>query len=927
MHTGRVYISTVRRLLLLAALSVPLLFSNFSARSALHAQSLPTLRPEDSGRWESLVLSDTRLGLSPDGSVIAYRVDRSDWDDELRITRRADGKTLVVPFGREPEYSADGRWLMYTIGRSQKDEDQLKRDRRPVHDSLGLLQLATWTETRVADVEHAAFSNDSAFLAIEHYVTRGSAAGRGGGRRASEPTLAVSVRTLATGSETAFDNVQEFSWQPTGHRLAMAMGGDAQGASRLQLVDAGAPTSAGVIVLDRTPASFSRVTWRPNGVDLAYLRSHARNGVRGLSFDLVVVRDAGTTGRALTTYDATRDTAFPPQARLTSDRALTWSGDGTTVFVGIADGDEPAAPDDADHTAVRVWHWRDVEVMPRQVENAEKDRRRSRLAAVAISDARLVPLTLSLDARAVPLGRTRLALVADWSRTALARTFGRFSAELSIVDTHTGARTVFATDVDDATVHVRPDGGAVTFLRGDHLWSLDTATAETTDLSAATGAAFVDLTADSTAPHKPLFGLGGWTTAGDALVYDRADIWRVPVRGTGARALTNGAGAALRHRLADIAGDADNAVIDLARPVYLELFAERTKQFGVARLMPGGTVERLLFEDRRVDNVTTSADGTAYAFVRQAFDQSPNIFVGGPTLADARAVTATNPQQSRYAWGSSTLISYTTPQGETLNAALYYPAGYAAGRRYPTIVKVYEQMSDEVHDYVAPSDMDEANVSIFTQLGYVVLAPDIRYRPRDPGLSAVDCVSAAVARVIALGVTDAARVGVIGHSWGAYESAFLATHTRSLFSAAVAGSAITDLISQAGNHHWSTGVAETDHIETGQQRMQVPFYEDVDAYVRNSPIFGVATMTTPLLLEAGDQDGEVFWHQSVELYNAARRAGKPVVLLQYPDEDHALEDFDNRRDYQRRILQWFGHFLKSETAPPWITTGTPFIKR
>ena len=46
-----------------------------------------------------------------------------------------------------------------------------------------------------------------------------------------------------------------------------------------------------------------------------------------------------------------------------------------------------------------------------------------------------------------------------------------------------------------------------------------------------------------------------------------------------------------------------------------------------------------------------------------------------------------------------------------------------------------------------------------------------------------------------------------------------------------------------------------------------------------------------------------------------------MVFLQYPEEDHALEDFDNRRDYQRRILQWFGHFLKRETAPAWITTG------
>ena len=41
---------------------------------------------------------------------------------------------------------------------------------------------------------------------------------------------------------------------------------------------------------------------------------------------------------------------------------------------------------------------------------------------------------------------------------------------------------------------------------------------------------------------------------------------------------------------------------------------------------------------------------------------------------------------------------------------------------------------------------------------------------------------------------------------------------------------LTDLVSNYGNHHWSSGIAETDHIETGQQRMEVPLYEDLQAY-------------------------------------------------------------------------------------------------
>ena len=140
-----------------------------------------------------------------------------------------------------------------------------------------------------------------------------------------------------------------------------------------------------------------------------------------------------------------------------------------------------------------------------------------------------------------------------------------------------------------------------------------------------------------------------------------------------------------------------------------------------------------------------------------------------------------------------------------------------------------------------------------------------------------------------------------------------------IFAAAVAGAPITDLVSNYGNHHWSTGIAETDHIETGQQRMEVPLYEDLQAYIRNSAVFNVQNMTTPLMIEVGDSDGTVFFHQGVELYNIARRAKKNVVLLLYDGEDHGLRKKADQIDYQRRIFAWFGHYLKGEPAPAWIT--------
>ena len=86
-------------------------------------------------------------------------------------------------------------------------------------------------------------------------------------------------------------------------------------------------------------------------------------------------------------------------------------------------------------------------------------------------------------------------------------------------------------------------------------------------------------------------------------------------------------------------------------------------------------------------------------------------------------------------------------------------------------------------------------------------------------------------------------------------------------------------------------------------------------------------MTVPLLLVAGVEDGIIAWYQSIMLYNIARRAKRNVVMLGYLGEDHGLRQEENQRDYQQRILAWFGHYLKGEPAEPWITEGKSFLER
>jgi dipeptidyl aminopeptidase/acylaminoacyl peptidase len=183
-----------------------------------------------------------------------------------------------------------------------------------------------------------------------------------------------------------------------------------------------------------------------------------------------------------------------------------------------------------------------------------------------------------------------------------------------------------------------------------------------------------------------------------------------------------------------------------------------------------------------------------------------------------------------------------------------------------------------------------------------------------------------VQRAVATGMIDGAKVGLIGHSWGGYQTAFVPTQTD-VFAAAVAGAPLTELYSMYLSIYWNSGGTDARIFEISQGRMEVPPWQDLDSYLANSPVHHIENLNTPMLIAFGDKDGAVDWHQGIVMYNAARRAGKDVVMLVYEGENHGLAKEPNQVDYHRRILEWFGHYLKGEDAPGWITEGVPFLEK
>ncbi len=438
--------------------------------------------------------------------------------------------------------------------------------------------------------------------------------------------------------------------------------------------------------------------------------------------------------------------------------------------------------------------------------------------------------------------------------------------------------------------------------------------------------------------NKPSWGVAGWTkNDASVLVYDECDIWELFPDGSKPRRLTDGAAEQVRHRYvnpeaAQTGGRggrggarADEEPIDLSKPVYLSLYGIWTKRSGYARLLDR-KVDRAVWLDKGVSRLAKAKSADVYAYQAEAFDSSPNYFAAGPDLKNPRQATDNNPFAGQYAWGHGELIDYKSPKGEHLQGALFYPANYEKGKQYPMIVHIYERESNFLHRYFAVSERSPYTEAVWTARGYFVLMPDIVFRPRDPGLSVLECVTSATKKALETGMIDPKRVGLVGHSWGGFGTAFVMTQTD-LFAAGVAGGPLTNLVSSYGEIYWNSGVPETSHAEVGQERLEVPLWEDPQAYLRNSAVFHVNKMKGALLLSVGDKDGASDWHQDIEMYNLARRAGKQCVMLVYPGENHALAVKANQMDYHRRILDWFDYYLKAEQAPEWITRGVTVLDR
>lgn len=263
------------------------------------------------------------------------------------------------------------------------------------------------------------------------------------------------------------------------------------------------------------------------------------------------------------------------------------------------------------------------------------------------------------------------------------------------------------------------------------------------------------------------------------------------------------------------------------------------------------------------------------------------------------------------------IIAWKTFKGYPARGFLYKPVGFDPSKKYPVIVYYY-MAARGTRKFELLADVN----TIYQQYlrdGYLVFCPEIRRTLGEIGTAGYDFVVSGAEKIMQLPYVNSKKMGLIGASFGGYQTNFLITHTN-LFAAAVSETGASDLVSDFGSineaHRLPSAANESGQFSSGATPWNRP-----DLYIRNSPIFYADRVTTPLLLRHS-MDPNVPIEQSIEFFMALRRLGKKVWFL----TDHVHAHTGPAFMKKTKVLladQFFDHYLKDAPAPLWMLEGVP----
>jgi acetyl esterase/lipase len=899
--------------------------------------------------------------ISDDGSMMVVEAKPDRGDSEVLVKSLTSTAEFRVK-GSQPQVSADGRYVIITQGPSLLDQETKKMDE--LSNQLVLLNTRTQQEMLFSKVKQAHFSPDGRAVVIwfdpikdaeakanPASTTNSDARSKQKANTAkadeelpASELLLISLvdPDITSGAELEankikFEHVTGFVLAAEGKGLLVAENvspeTDRQAfSSRLQYVNL-ASLESKVLFMSK----LERLEQLALSEDLkwaAFTHGPSDEPKSGREYQLSKVNLANF---AITLAPKDKKWLYNQYS------SLVFSKDNQRLFVGRvpsikALAQKPKLDTQAKlfdkaliqaSSQIHVWHGDDRKIKPHEIHDYEKSLKKTYLGVWHMSSEKLLQIAHEQLPEVKAGQQSRYLLASSDLPYQKMSTWAGFFRDWSVVDLNTGHSTqVLIQHPSDSPLSLSPDGKQLIYFKQGQIWLYSLMSQRHTNLSAKITTPFSDEDHDYPS-MAPGYGFGPWLADSSAvLVYDKYDIWQFSSQGSKAINLTNAQGRKQQLQLrvkALVKEKSFETSVSKGDTLLLQGYNERTKADGFYQLKVGQAGLSVVVEgEHKLNILARSKKSGQFLFSKERYDLYPDLYSGdinSPATWTQQTFLAR--QQAPFAWGSAELVQWSNDSGKRSDGVLIKPTHYQAGQSYPVLVYFYRFMSDRLYDYPDMAINHRPNFAWYADNGYAIFLPDIRFEEQYPGLSAVKALTSGVQHLIDRGIAKADAIGLHGHSWGGYQTAFAVTQTP-LFSAAVAGAPVANMTSAYSGIRHGSGLARQFQYETGQSRMGQSLLDIPLRYMENSPVFYVKRVTTPLMIMFGDKDDAVPWEQGVELYLAMRRAGKEVVFLQYEDEPHHLKKYPNKLDYSIKMMQYFDHYLKGQAAPNWLEQGVAY---
>ncbi|HEX2719264.1 MAG TPA: prolyl oligopeptidase family serine peptidase [Gemmatimonadaceae bacterium] len=926
--------------------------------AALAAQQRP-LTQADWDLWKSI----QGVAVSPDGQWVAYSIVPQVGDGELvirsttgateyRVPRGYVGRPQLVPNADSnwtapaPVWTPDSRHLLALRYAPRDSFERARREKRKAADqpkaTLVIVRVADGAIDSVREVKSFRVPKDAgrhAAWLLEGGTSDSAAKGDStkpatvgatpGGRprpvagdsaaKKKEYGTTLVVRDFSGGRDATIADVTAYVFADSGGVLGYTVSSRAAANDGAYARDL---ASGRTLTLLSGVGNYKQLVLDRGGRQAAFVSDREEYGTPQPRYALYYAR-VGSAARPVATTGALGGLQVAERGRTFFTR------NGTAVVFGVIPAPLDSIPADslADKAIFDLWHWKDARLQPQQRIEVTRDRDRSFTTVYQIASGKVVRLGTDSIPQVTVSDDGRVGLAVAQLPYAVESMWGEGGADVIVFDATTGKRTLVKQRARFGA-SLSPGARYVTWFEDGHWTSYDTRSGARANLTGSIPVRFDQETWD--APSEPApWGIAGWTD-GDAsvLIYDRYDVWQVdPAGKRGAVNVTDGAGRRDSTVLRIVTLDPDARTMAPSAPVLLSAFNINTKRSGFwrDRLGAASAPATVVMADAAFGTPQKARRADRYVVTRGTFVDFPDLYAG-ESLDRVAKISNANPQQKDYLWGSVELVQWRSDDGVPLKGLLYKPANFDASKQYPMVVYYYEQLSDNLHQYVAPFGRNVINPTHYASNGYLVFEPDIAYTTGYPGPDALKSIVPGVQKLIDRGFVRQDGIGLQGQSWGGYQTAWLITRTN-LFRAAMAGAPVANMTSAYGGIRWESGLARAFQYEKGQSRIGGSLWEAPMRYLENSPLFAADRIDTPLLIMSNDADGAVPWYQGIELFVALRRLGKEVYLVNYNGDGHNPRKRANQKDIAMRMEQFFDHHLKGAPAPEWMKSGIPFLQK